>query len=92
MTTNYIWRRVSRRQTYSLLETEEVVLSAETDGRDGLLDYGAVTAGQDTAGHALREVFLHQAGAGLGRKWSDEREREGGEVTLSSLLLSRSQE
>ena len=54
-----------------------MVLSAETDGRDGLLDYGAVTPGQDTTGHALREVFLHQAGAGLGRKWSDERERGG---------------
>ena len=70
-----------------------MVLSAETDGSDGLLNYGAVTPGQDTTGHALREVFLHQAGAGLGRKYSDEREREGeGKVTLSSLLLSRSQE
>ena len=59
---------LSLRQTYPLLETEEVVLSAETDRSDGLLDHGAVTSGQDTTGHALREFFLLQAGAGLTRE------------------------
>ena len=51
--------------TYPLFETGEVFLSTQTDRSDGLLDHGAVSPGQETAGHALREVFLLQAGTGL---------------------------
>ena len=83
---------------YSLLQAEEVLLGAEADGGDGLLDHGAVTPGQQTAGHALREILQLLPGTRLGRKIflmkyflgpKVGRERK---ITLSSLPLRRSQE
>ena len=45
-----------------LPESQEVVLAAETDRRDGLLDHGAVPQREQPAGHALRGVLLLHSG------------------------------
>ena len=50
---NHLSVSISESLGYPLLEGAEVLLAAQTDRGDGLLHHGAVSEGEEAAGHAL---------------------------------------